>query len=250
MVFFGKLPNPGRLEEIKKEAQAVLSPDVFDGARFEFNKGLNQKFALVHSITMSSAVPGAYEFGANFVDEQLMMVSRVNMQGNLTGRVNWQPTESWLARMQAQVGPEAQGNNTFKADLDYKGGSFSIGGYCIGGGMWGGSYLQSLTKGLSIGCEGFYHNRNQKVRGGALASRYVWGDKEENVATAKVGTFGNGAVELSYHRKVRSHRHATHAHAPATQPLPPSAPISAPIDLRPTRLRSALLTRPSRDRRR
>lgn len=29
--------------------------------------------------------------------------------------------------------------------------------------------------------------------------RYCWGG---NVATAKVGTFGNGAVELSYQRKV------------------------------------------------
>ena len=49
------LPNPGRLEELKKEAQAVLSPDVFEGARFEFNKSFGQKFALLHNITM---VPG------------------------------------------------------------------------------------------------------------------------------------------------------------------------------------------------
>ena len=38
----GDLPNPGRLEELKKEAQTVLSPDVFDGARFDFNKTLTQ----------------------------------------------------------------------------------------------------------------------------------------------------------------------------------------------------------------
>ena len=32
------------------------------------------------------------------------------------------------------------------------------------------------------------------------AARLVWGNKGENVATAKAGTFGN--VELSYHHKV------------------------------------------------
>ena len=35
------LPNPGRVEELKKEAQGVLSPDVFDGAKFEFNNYVN-----------------------------------------------------------------------------------------------------------------------------------------------------------------------------------------------------------------
>ena len=49
------LPNPGRLEELKREAQSVLTPDVFDGARFEFNKTLTQKFALLHNVYMGSA---------------------------------------------------------------------------------------------------------------------------------------------------------------------------------------------------
>ena len=57
-------PNPGRLQELKKEAQAVLSPDIFEGARFEFNKTLTQKFALLHNVTLAAGQPGAYEFGA------------------------------------------------------------------------------------------------------------------------------------------------------------------------------------------
>ena len=49
---------PPRLEELKKEAQGIMNPDIFDGARFEFNKTLTQKFQLNHNITLgSSQVP-------------------------------------------------------------------------------------------------------------------------------------------------------------------------------------------------
>jgi len=197
------LPNPGRLEELKKEATAVLSPDVFEGARFEFNKSFGQKFALIHNVTLAPGVPGAYEFGANFVpmgDEKLLLASRINLGGGMNGRVNCQPNDALLLRMQAQV--SAEGGNSFKADCDYKGGDFSAGGYFIGGGLLGCSYLQSLSEGLAVGAEGFYHALNKKVRGGAGAVRYAWGEKGSNVATAKLGTFGNGALELAYQRKV------------------------------------------------
>ena len=111
--------------------------------------------------------------------------------------------DALLLRLQAQVAPESAGTaNSFKADVDYKGSSFCLGGYFMGGGLLGGSYLQSVTHNLALGAEGFYHSLNKKVRGGALAARYVWGPKGENVGTAKVGTFGNGAVELAYQRKV------------------------------------------------
>ena len=197
------LPNPGRLEELKKEASAVLSPDVFEGARFEFNKTLTQKFALLHNVALSAGQPGSYEFGAHVGDERMLLASRIDMQGRLNGRFNAQLSDATLLRLQAQVSPESEGQpNSFKADVDYKGSSFCAGGYFMGGGLLGASYLQSVSEGLALGAEGFYHTLNRKVRGGAGAARYVWGAKGENVATAKVGTFGNGAVELAYQRKV------------------------------------------------
>jgi len=201
-LFRRNLPNPGRLEELKKEAQSVLSPDVFEGARFEFNKSLTQKFALLHNVTLASGQPGAYEFGAHVGDERTLLASRVDMQGRLNGRVQSQVNDQLLVRVQATVAPEALASNTFKADVDYKGGDFCMGGYFMGGGLLGGSYMQSLTEGLSVGAECFYHTLNRKVRGGAGVARYVWGGNGENVATAKVGTFGNGAVEMAYQRKV------------------------------------------------
>jgi mitochondrial import receptor subunit TOM40 len=205
MPLFGPrdLPNPGRLEELKKEAQAILSPDVFDGARFEFNKTLTQKFAVLHNIQMGSTqMPSSYEFGANYADERLLLASRIDMQGRLNGRVNAQVSDSLMLRVQAQVAPEALSSNSFKADVDFKGGSFTTSGFYMGGGLLGVNYLQSITEGLAFGVETFYHANNNKVRGGAGLMRYVFGNKGDNIATAKFGTFGNGTAELSYQRKV------------------------------------------------
>jgi mitochondrial import receptor subunit TOM40 len=96
---------------------------------------------------------------------------------------------------------QPEGGNTFKVDADYKGGDFSAGAYFFAGGLVGASYLQSLSEGLSLGVEGFYHLLNQKG-GGAGALRYAWGHKGSSVLTAKAGTFGNGMLELAYQRKV------------------------------------------------
>jgi len=203
MPFFKRdLPNPGRVEDLKREAQSVLTPDVFDGARFEFNKTLTQKFALLHNISMGSvAAPSSYEFGANFGDDRILLASRIDMGGRLSGRVNAQLTDSMMLRLQSQLSPDG-GNNSFKADLDFKGNSNTMTGYYMGGGLVGLHYMQSLTQSLALGGEGFYHLANPKVNGGAGAARLVWGLKGENVATAKLGTFGHGALELSYQRKV------------------------------------------------
>uniref|UniRef100_A0A7S3ERJ9 Mitochondrial import receptor subunit TOM40 n=1 Tax=Haptolina ericina TaxID=156174 RepID=A0A7S3ERJ9_9EUKA len=198
------LPNPGRLEELKREAQSVLTPDVFDGARFEFNKTLTQKFALLHNVYMGSAtMPSSYEFGANFGDDHVLLASRIDMGGRLSGRVNAQLSDSIMLRLQSQMGPDSGGsNNSFKADLDYKGGSNTASAYYMGGGLVGVHAMQALTQSLALGGEGFYHLQNPKVNGGAGAARLTWGTKGENVATAKVGTFGHGMAELSYQRKV------------------------------------------------
>jgi len=195
------LPNPGRLEELKKEAQGILSPDVFDGSRFEFNKQLTNKFALNHNLFMGSVQgPSAYEFGANFGDDAILLASRVDLQGRLTGRLNAQLSDSLLARIQAQASPDGpQNNNTLKLDVDYKGSSNCLGLTYMGGGLLGAHYMQSVTQNLALGIEGFYHLHKQ-VHGGAGAARCVWGPKGESVATAKVGSFGN--TELSYQRKV------------------------------------------------
>lgn len=199
-IFRGDLPNPGKLEEVKREAQTILSPDVFDGARFEFNKTLTQKFALNHNVFMgSSQIPASYEFGANFGDERVLLASRIDMAGRLNGRVNAQLGDSILVRGQAQVSPDSPGSSSLKLDFDYKGSAFCSGLTYVGGGLLGGHHMQSITSNLAFGAEGFYH-LNKQVVVGAAAARCVWGPKGESVATAKAGSFGN--IELAYQRKV------------------------------------------------
>ena len=214
----------------------MLSPDVFEGARFEFNKTLTSKFALLHNVALAGGQAGSYEFGAHFGDESTLLASRIDMQGRLNGRLNAQLTgapslfirtdppaffetcchsrrayfssllalaDALLLRLQAQVAPESAGTaNSFRRTSTTRAPPSASAATSWAGGLLGGSYLQSVTHNLALGAEGFYHSLNKKVRGGALAARYVWGPKGENVGTAKVGTFGNGAVELAYQRKV------------------------------------------------
>jgi len=194
-------PAPPRLEEFKKEAQGILSPDVFDGARFEFNKTLTQKFALNHSVNLgSSAVPPSYDFGANFGDERVLLASRIGMAGAMHGRVHAQLTDSFLVRATAQMSPEGVAASSCKLDLDYKGQDFNSGAtYMSGAGLLAAHHMQSLTPNLAVGGDGFYHLQ-RGIKGGTLAARCVWGPKEEHVATAKLGSFGQ--AELAYSRKV------------------------------------------------
>lgn len=151
--FMADLPNPGTLEQLKREAQGILSPDVFDGARFEFNKTLSPKFALNHNVFLGSAqMPASYEFGANFGDERVLIASRVDMGGRLNGRINAQFGESFAARLQAQASPESPGQmQSLKADLDYKGSTCCAGATYMGGGLLGANLMQSITPWLAVG---------------------------------------------------------------------------------------------------
>ena len=151
--FMADLPNPGTLEQLKREAQGILSPDVFDGARFEFNKTLSPKFALNHNVFLGSAqMPASYEFGANFGDERVLVASRVDMGGRLNGRINAQFGESFAARLQAQASPESPGQmQSLKADLDYKGSTCCAGATYMGGGLLGANLMQSITPWLAVG---------------------------------------------------------------------------------------------------
>eukprot|EP00268_Persea_americana_P033331 TRINITY_DN3300_c0_g1_i10.p1 TRINITY_DN3300_c0_g1~~TRINITY_DN3300_c0_g1_i10.p1 ORF type:complete len:284 (+),score=35.06 TRINITY_DN3300_c0_g1_i10:40-891(+) len=109
------LPCPVPYEEIQREALMSLKPELFEGMRFDFTKGLNPKFSLSHSVFMGSAeipsqssdtikVPTAhYEFGANFLDPKLMLVGRILTDGRLNARVKCDLTENLTLKVNAQV---------------------------------------------------------------------------------------------------------------------------------------------------
>lgn len=193
---FAGLPNPGKMEEIQKEAKAILSLDLFDGARFEISKGLNQNFAVTHNVSMGSAVqPPSYEFGANVGDEKMILASRIDHNGRLTGRYQHQLTPGVAVRGQASVSGE-HSQDSLQLDLDVKGSHSFSGLRYMSGGVTMATYMQSVSPFLSLGSEFFYHH-GRCITGLHGALKYGTADR---VFTAKSGSFGN--VELTYAHKV------------------------------------------------
>ncbi|PKU64064.1 mitochondrial import receptor subunit TOM40-1 [Dendrobium catenatum] len=206
-VDFRNLPCPLPFEEIQREALMSLKPELFEGLRFDFTKGLNQKFSLSHSVFMGSMevpsqstdtikVPTAhYEFGANFLDPKLMLVGRVLTDGRLNARVKCDLTDNLTLKVNAQLTNEphfSQGMFNF----DYKGSDFRTQFQIGNNAFYGGNYIQSVTPNLSLGGEVFWLG-HQRKSGIGFAARY---NTDKMVATGQVAS--TGVVALSYVQKV------------------------------------------------
>ncbi|XP_073114442.1 mitochondrial import receptor subunit TOM40-1 [Elaeis guineensis] len=201
------LPCPVPFEEIQREALMSLKPELFEGLRFDFTKGLNQKFSLSHSVYMGSTevpspssgtikVPTAhYEFGANFLDPKLMLIGRVLTDGRLNARVKCDLTDNLTLKINAQLTNEphfSQGMFNF----DYKGKDFRAQYQMGNNAFYGANYIQSVTPHLSLGSEVFWLG-HQRKSGIGFAARY---NTDKMVATAQVAS--TGIVALCYVQKV------------------------------------------------
>uniref|UniRef100_A0A0D3EMB8 Mitochondrial import receptor subunit TOM40-1 n=2 Tax=Oryza TaxID=4527 RepID=A0A0D3EMB8_9ORYZ len=219
-VDYMNLPCPVPYEEIQREAFMSLKPDVFEGLRFDFTKMLNPFFGLSHSgfgcivtilvrlsVSMGSMelpsqgadvikVPTSnYEFGANFMDPKMMLIGRVSHDGRVTGRVKCDLLENLCLKINAQLTNEphySQGMFSF----DYKGKDFRSQFQLGNNAFYGGNYIQSVTKNLSLGTEAFWLGQQRKSGVGFVA-RY---DTKKMVATGQIAT--TGLVSLSYVQKV------------------------------------------------
>ncbi|CAA6655415.1 unnamed protein product [Spirodela intermedia] len=206
-VDYTNLPCPVPFEEIQREALMSLKPELFEGMRFDFTKGLNQKFSLSHSVFMGSMevpsqsmktvkVPTAhYEFGANFLDPKLMLVGRILTDGRLNARVKCDLTDNLTMKINAQLTNEphySQGMFNF----DYKGKDFRSQFQIGNNAFYGANYIQSVTPHLSLGSEIFWLG-HQRKSGLGFAARY---NTAKWVGTAQVAS--TGIVALSYVQKV------------------------------------------------
>ncbi len=131
-----------------------LKPELFEGLRFDFSKGVNQKFSLTHSIFMGSVevpsqgsqtikVPASsYEFGSILVDGNTMMIGKVFTDGRLTGRVKYDVSEALSLKLQTQLTKE-KGYSQVMLDIDGKGldwqGQLKLGN----GAFYGCNYIQA-----------------------------------------------------------------------------------------------------------
>nr|CAD1833140.1 unnamed protein product [Ananas comosus var. bracteatus] len=201
------LPCPVPFEEIQREALMSLKPELFEGLRFDFTKGLNHKFSLSHSVFMGSMelpsqssdtlkVPTAhYEFGANYLDPKLMLVGRILTDGRLNARVKCDLTDNLTMKINAQLTNEphySQGMFNF----DYKGKDYRAQFQIGNNAFYGANYIQSVTPHLSLGSEVFWLG-HQRKSGIGFAARY---NTDKMVATGQVAS--TGIVALSYVQKV------------------------------------------------
>ncbi|KAG5603197.1 hypothetical protein H5410_034567 [Solanum commersonii] len=170
-VDYFNLPCPIPYEEIHREALMSLKPELFEGTRFDFTRGLNQRFSL--SVFMGPTelptqstdivkIPTAhYEFGANFIDPKLTGEPHMSH-----GMVNF----------------------------DYKGKDYRTQFQLGNGALFGASYIQSVTPHLSLGGQVFWAGQHQKS-GIGYAARYNT-DKMVKFATGQVAS--TGMVALGY----------------------------------------------------
>ncbi|KAG4208990.1 hypothetical protein ERO13_A03G167500v2 [Gossypium hirsutum] len=204
---YTNLPCPIPYEELHREALMSLKPETFEGLRFDFTKGLNQKFSLSHSVFMGPTeipsqsaetikIPTAhYEFGTNFIDPNLMLIGRVLTDGRLNARLKWDLTDNFTVKANAQLSNEPHmSHGMFK--FDYKGKDFRSQFQMGNGALFGASYIQSITQHLSLGGEVFWAGQHRKS-GTGYAARY---ETDKMVATGQVAN--TGIVALSYVQKV------------------------------------------------
>ena len=204
---FKNLPLPCKYENLQTEMLMSLKADFFEGARFDYNKQLNQKFFLSHGFSMTNAeIPAAsghiikipsssYEFGANVVDTNYMLVGRVFTDGRVSGRVKYDATENLSFRLQTSKEREY---SQLMLDVDVKGLEWQAQAKCGSGEFYGVNYIQSVTERVALGGEGFYLGANQGGKSGVgFAARY---NDDDVIATAQVAT--TGMCSLTYCQKV------------------------------------------------
>lgn len=199
-----KLPNPGLYENMTNELKTPVSPDAFDGFRFDFTRILGQKFSTSHTLLLGTPmIPGGlYQFGANVVvgdamDPSTFLMSKVMADGSLDARWNQRLSQHWKMRVKSQLKSEEHGSQVL-ADFDYVGEDFTWNMKLSNGPLFGVSYLQSVTQNIAVGGEGYYHGKHRKVIA-AYCAKYsspTW------AGTATLGAMGT--LQLQYLRKVGS----------------------------------------------
>ncbi|KAF9599352.1 hypothetical protein IFM89_036809 [Coptis chinensis] len=206
-VDYKNLPCPIPYEEIHRESMISLKAENFEGFRFDFTKGLNQRFSLSHSVYMGPMelpsqgsevikIPTShYEFGANFLDPKIMLFGRILTDGRLNARLKYDITNNLTVKGNAQLSGEPHMSHGM-ANFDYKGSDYRAQFQLGNGALFGASYIQSVTQQLSLGSEVFWAGQHRKS-GVGFAARY---NTDKWVATGQVAS--TGMVALSYVQKL------------------------------------------------
>jgi len=151
------LPNPGKFEDVNAEARKMFTLNSFEGLRLEYQRGLSQSFGVGHNINLQPAQDqfGTYDFAANFSSGKHLLLSQTQTNGDLQARYILSATENLTMQIQSQLTKTPHQSNAV-VNVDYKGSDWSLTAKAGSYAQFGLSYLQSVTRNLSLGLDFMY----------------------------------------------------------------------------------------------
>jgi mitochondrial import receptor subunit TOM40 len=204
------LPNPGQVEHLQKEIKATLATNfLFEGGRADLTKSLSMSpaFQVTHSFALGSqATPSSYNFGAVFANENIFLQGGFDHDGNVNARMNQGWTANNVTKLQGQFSSQV-GHNMLQIEHDYQGIDYNLNAKVINvspsdlTGIYIGSYLQSFTKNLALGIEGFYQRPTSDMAEFSTSwlAKYT-SDKKDWIATAQLQP--QGILQTTYWQKL------------------------------------------------
>lgn len=196
--------NPGAFDKSDSAALRILRPDIFDGCRFEHNKGLGQFFSVSHSLWLGSALlptGNTYQFGTTVVlnEGRTMMLGRMSDELRLDAQIHHEiiQPQKLVARFVSSLGKSAD-QSVSHATLDMNGIDYNANIKVSKGPLVAMSYFQSVTPWLNMGAEAFHHSGQgvSHIFGKAMLSL----NENKDIVNATTSTMGG--VNISYARKV------------------------------------------------
>ncbi|KAL9309225.1 putative mitochondrial import receptor subunit TOM40-2 [Arabidopsis thaliana] len=208
-VDYSNLPCPVLYEELNREATMALKPELFEGFRLDYNKSLNQKFFLSHSILMGPTevpnptpsseiikIPTAnYDFGAGFIDPKLYLIGRITTDGRLNARAKFDLTDNFSVKANALLTDEEDKSQGHLV-IDYKGSDYRTQLQLGNNSVYAANYIQHVTPHLSLGGEAFWLGQ-QLMSGVGYAARY---ETDKTVASGQIAS--TGVAVMNYVHKV------------------------------------------------
>lgn len=172
----------------------------------EYQRGLNNSFGVSHVAHLGSSPdsPATYEFSANYSQDKHLLLSRTSPSGGdntVLAQYILSASPNLTMRIQSQLS-KVPHQSSAVVQLDYKGsdwfGQAKMGSFA----QWGFSYMQSITRNLSLGLDYTYlgrppyNNPPLSVQTGAL--RYA------NDRFAFIGQLvSSGQLQAAYVQRVR-----------------------------------------------
>jgi len=159
-----ELRNPGRFEDLNKEARNILEPkDNFDGLRVDWSRNVSQQFQIVHLLGFGSVMEDPnYGFAVTYARRKGHMLSgRWHPgKGAVQGRIHWPLVSSpnWgrvLVKATAMASGKP-GMSQLSLETEYRGKDCTAQVKWHTGNIWELGYTQRIAPSLSVAVLGVY----------------------------------------------------------------------------------------------